>query len=299
MKGKILITGSNGLLGQKIISQLSAEGEFDFLATSNGANRMTSIQFNYSPLDITNAADVNKVIESYKPTAVINTAAMTNVDQCEDDREGAKKLNVIAVQNLIDACKKWDCHLVHLSTDFVFDGEDGPYKEDDIPNPLSYYAQTKNDADNLVRESGLKWAVVRTMLVYGVVEDMSRSNVVLLAKGGLEKGDAMNVVDDQFRMPTLSEDLAKACIEIVKRECTGYFHISGKDMMSILDLVNRVGAHYNLNTENVSCITSESLNQSAKRPPKTGFILDKARKELDYNPVSFEEGLDIVLNQLK
>ncbi|NQY68246.1 MAG: sugar nucleotide-binding protein, partial [Flavobacteriales bacterium] len=179
MKERILITGSNGLLGQKIILQLIEEGEFDFLATSSGDNRLTTVDFNYETLDITNRNQVNCVFDQYQPTAVINTAAMTNVDQCEDDREGAKKLNVDAAQNLIAASQKHNSQLLHLSTDFVFDGEDGPYSEEDKPNPLSYYAETKNNADNLVMNSGLSWSVVRTMLVYGVVQDMSRSNVVL------------------------------------------------------------------------------------------------------------------------
>ncbi|PJA08707.1 MAG: NAD(P)-dependent oxidoreductase [Flavobacteriales bacterium CG_4_10_14_0_2_um_filter_32_8] len=297
---KILITGSNGLLGQKLVKLLVNKFNIKFLATSTGENRIKSIiGFDYVSLDITNKTQVEQVFNQFKPSVVINTAAMTNVDACEDQKEQCWNLNVNAIKNLIEASEKHQTHLIHLSTDFVFDGENGPYKEEDKPNPLSYYGQSKHEAEKLLQASNIKWSIVRTIIVYGVVEDMSRSNIVLWAKQALEKGNPLTIVNDQFRMPTLAEDLAMGCWLIAQKQATGIYNICGKDFMSILELVNRVADFYGYDKSIISPIASTSLNQAAKRPPKTGFVLDKAIKELGYSPCSFEEGLVVVTEQLK
>ena len=297
---KILITGSNGLLGQKLVKLLANQPDIEFLATSTGENRIKTITgFDYVSLDITNKIQVEQVFNQFKPNVVINTAAMTNVDACEDQKEQCWNLNVNAVKNLIEASGNCQTHLIHLSTDFVFDGENGPYKEEDQPNPLSYYGQSKYEAEKLLQQSTIKWSIVRTIIVYGVVEDMSRSNIVLWAKQALEKGNPLTIVNDQFRMPTLAEDLAQACWLIAQKQATGIYNICGKDFMSILELVNRVADFYGYDKSIISPIASSSLNQAAKRPPKTGFVLDKAYKELGYSPCTFEEGLALVTEQLQ
>lgn len=296
---KILITGSNGLLGQNIVKQLLNKN-ITFLATSKGENRISNLpSSSYKKLDITNKKEVISIFESYSPTVVINTAAMTNVDACESEKEACWDMNVNAVQYLVDSCIKHNSHLIHLSTDFVFDGENGPYKESDTPNPLSYYGQSKFEAEKIIQNSTLeKWAIARTIIVYGVVEKMSRSNVVLWAKSALEKGEPINVVDDQFRSPTHGSDLAKGCLLIAEKEANGIFHLSGKEVMSILELVEKVADYYQLDKSIISPIKSTTLNQAAKRPPITGFDLTKANKELEYYPLSFEEGLALVSQEL-
>ena len=297
----VLITGSNGLLGQKLVAQLQKDPNYKLIATSKGVNRISSVSgFIYEELDITNSAEVANICEKYRPDVLINTAAMTNVDTCEGDKEGCWKMNVNAVEYLLAACEKHNTHLIHLSTDFVFDGEDGPYSEVDIPKPLSYYGESKYASEKVLQNSEYKnWAIARTIIVYGLVEQMSRSNIVLWAKGALEKGDPINAVDDQFRSPTLAVDLAKGCILIADKEAKGVYHLSGKDLMSILELVNRVADFFNLDKSSISAIKSIKLNQTAKRPPMTGFVLDKAIRELGYDPATFEEGLAIVSQELE
>jgi dTDP-4-dehydrorhamnose reductase len=301
---RILITGSNGLLGQKLVHQLLQNESYLLLATSMGENRMSILKEanyskNYQSLDITNQEEVEKVVASFKPNVVINTAAMTNVDACETDRENCWKLNVTAVEYLIEACKKVDAHLIHLSTDFVFDGENGPYKEEDVAIPLSYYGQSKLASEKQMQNSGLKhWSIARTIIVFGVAEKMSRSNIVLWAKETLEKKQPIKVVDDQFRMPTWADDLAKGCLLIAEKQANGIFHLSGKDFMSIYELVERVADYFGLEKNTIEKIKSNSLNQAAKRPPKTGFVLDKSTTILGYNPISFEEGLKKIAAEL-
>lgn len=299
---KILLTGSNGLLGQKIVDIVVAQypEEIDLLATSNGVNRNSQIEgYTYQTLDITDFEACRETISSFQPDCIINTAAMTNVDLCETKRVECWKLNVDAVINLAKICEEQKIHLIHLSTDFVFDGVDGPYDESAEPNPLSYYGQSKLAAEEELQFGKNPWTIIRTIIIYGIVDDMSRSNVVLWAKEALSKGQTINVVDDQLRSPTLAEDLAQACINAALKKATGIYHVAGKEVMTILELVYRVADFFKLDRSLVKPISSSTLNQAAVRPPRTGFIIDKAVKELDYQPHSFEEGLRILDSQLR
>lgn len=296
----VLVTGSNGLLGQKITEKILKEGGVNLIATSKGENRYPVKEgYLYMDMNILDPANVNMVIEKFKPDAIIHTAAMTNVDTCEDQKELAHQLNVDAVQTLIQVCEKYDIQLVHLSTDFIFDGEGGPYLEDAAPNPLSYYGETKLLAEELIKKSSCKWVILRTIIVYGIVSDMSRSNIVLWAKNALEKGNPLNIVNDQWRMPTLAEDLADICLLAVEHDAQGVYNASGKDMMSISELVSKVADFWHLDKSLINEVSAITLNQTAVRPKRTGFILDKAMTELNYQPHSFEEGLSILDQQLK
>jgi dTDP-4-dehydrorhamnose reductase len=297
---RILVTGSNGLLGQKITDLVLAEGGYELIATSKGPNRHpVKTGYTYRDLDICNEEQLSALITEYKPDSIIHTAAMTNVDACEADPEACRQLNVDAVRSLVDSCKAHNIYLVHLSTDFIFDGADGPYLEDAAPNPLSYYGQSKLDAENIILSSGCRAAILRTIIVYGIVKDMSRSNIVLWAKSALEKGESISVVDDQWRMPTLAEDLAVCCLLAVKKGAIGVYNASGKDLMNMVELVEKVADFWQLDKSLIKPISSENLNQKAKRPAKTGFILDKTMRELGYQPHTFIEGLSILDKQLK
>ncbi|MFC5282307.1 SDR family oxidoreductase [Pedobacter alpinus] len=296
---KILVTGSNGLLGQKLTERILAKNDFELIATGKGINRFPIKEgYVYAEMDILNAESIESVIANFLPDVVINTAAMTNVDTCETEKEECWALNVTAVENLINSCEKHNAQLIHLSTDFIFDGLAGPYKEDAQPCPVSFYGESKLAAELLLQQSNIKWTVLRTIIVYGIVSDMSRSNIVLWAKGALEKGNPINIVNDQWRMPTLAEDLAEICLLAAEKEAQGVFNASGKDMMSIIELVEQVADYYGLDKSLINPISSASLNQAAKRPVKTGFNLDKSIKELGYNPHSFTEGIAIMEKQL-
>ena len=296
----ILVTGSNGLLGQKITERILQTKQFNLVATSKGANRYPVKEgYTYAEMDILNPDKVLQVIQKFKPDAIIHTAAMTNVDTSHVQVELAHELNVVAVQTLADIAASENIQLVHLSTDFIFDGAAGPYDEEAEPNPLSHYGKTKLEGELVVKSSDAHWVIIRTILVYGIVSDMSRSNIVLWAKGALESNKPINVVNDQWRMPTLAEDLADGCLLVVEKGAQGVFNISGKDMMSVSELVAEVADYWKLDKSMMNEISSASLNQKAKRPVKTGFILDKAINELGYKPRSFHEGLKILEHQLE
>ena len=270
---KLLITGSNGLLGQKLIDLCVAK-QIDFLATSSGANRYSVCPIHqYKTLDITDEQNIQEVLESYQPTHVIHTAAMTNVDQCELHPEACDLVNRQAVFMLAKYCQKHHIHLQLLSTDFVFDGQDGPYREEDQTKPLSVYARSKVEAENIVQQAkGLSYSIVRTIIVYGKGENLSRSNLILWVKSALEKQEPMQIIDDQFRAPTWANDLAWACLRICQLNESGIFHISGPETFSIYEIVKRIAAYYKLPLNNVKKLSSQELQQPAKRPPRTGFI---------------------------
>ncbi len=304
---KILITGSNGLLGQKLVYKLRHKKDVTCIATARGDNRLMKRDgYTYESLDITNKQNVEDVFKKCMPDVVINTAAMTNVDACETEKEAALLMNATSVEyqvKTLEQLKKdnpgYNPHFIHLSTDFIFDGTRGPLDENEKPNPLSYYAETKLEAEKIVQASNLDWAMARTVLVFGIVDNMSRSNIVLWVKSNLEQGKKINVVDDQFRTPTLAEDLADGCILIAEKRAKGIYNISGKDFYSILELAQVVADYYHLDKSLINPSKSADIKQPAKRPPRTGFIIDKAIRDLGYNPHSFVEGIKILEDQIK
>ena len=304
---KILITGSNGLLGQKLVYKLRDRNNVTCIATARGENRLViQTGYEYASLDITNYEEVKAVFSKYLPDVVINTAAMTNVDACETEKDRAWLMNATSVAHQVKVLEElkekhnnYSPHFIHLSTDFIFDGTHGPLDESETPNPLSYYAETKLAAEKVIQASTLDWAIARTVLVYGIVDNMSRSNIVLWVKSNLEQGKTINVVDDQFRTPTLAEDLADGCILIAEKRAKGIYNISGKNFYSILELAQVVADYYKLDKSLIKPSKSADIKQPAKRPPITGFKIDKAIHDLGYNPHSFTEGIQLLEEQLK
>lgn len=296
---RILITGSNGLTGQKLIGELQRRQHQDYIGISRGENRNPDLpNSQYASIDITDRKALLESIQSYQPDLIIHTAAMPNVDHCAQHPEACYATNVEAVKTLVEACRTDGIKLVHLSTDFVFDGQNGPYDEQATTSPISIYGQSKEQAEQSIIDSGIQAVIVRTILVYGTCHAMSRSNIVLWARAALSKGEPIRIVNDQFRMPTLAEDLAWACIEAGLRPVTGIFHISGPDFISVYDLVKAVAKQAGYDEHLVVPVTSEALQQPADRPPTTGFVLDKAIQQLNYKPKSFLEGLQILESQL-
>lgn len=298
-KKKILITGSNGLLGQKLVGLLVTKPSIETIATAKGGNRLPFQNgYVYAEMDIIDPESVEAVIAKFRPEVIIHTAAMTNVDQCEMEKEICWKLNVTAVEILIRACKKYGVFLEHLSTDFVFDGTSGPYREDDAQNPVSFYGWSKYAAEKAVMSSDIRWSIARTVLVYGIAHDMSRSNIILWVKKSLEEGKTIKVVTDQFRTPTLAEDLALGCYLIADQQAEGIFHISGKDFLTPYEMALMAADYFALPASLITPTDASAFTQPARRPPRTGFDLTKSRKVLGYEPHTFREGIALLATQI-
>ncbi|MDZ7900916.1 MAG: NAD(P)-dependent oxidoreductase [Arcicella sp.] len=297
---KILITGSNGLLGQKLVQLLSQNIDIQLVATSKGKNRISFTDgYEYLEMDITNAEQVEEIIGKIRPDAIIHTAAMTNADQCENEKDLCWKMNVTATEYLVKAAEKYQIFFCYLSTDFVFDGLSGPYSEEDSPSPVSFYGWSKYAGEEVVKRAKCPWSIVRTVLVYGITNDMSRSNIILWVKKSLEAKKQIKVVTDQFRTPTLAEDLAMGCYLVVNKKAEGIFHISGKDFLTPYEMAIKTADFIGLDKSLITPVTADTFTQPAKRPSRTGFILDKAVLVLGYNPVSFEDGIGVLDGQMK
>jgi dTDP-4-dehydrorhamnose reductase len=187
---------------------------------------------------------------------------------------------------------------VHVSTDFIFDGTKGPLAESETPSPVNYYGETKLAGEKLIMDSDIDWCILRTVLVYGITADLSRSNIVLWVKENLEKGKPIQVVNDQFRTPTLAEDLAMGCFLAASKKAKGIFNISGKDFLTPYDIAIKTAEFFKLDSALIKATDSTKFKQPAARPLITGFVIEKARKELGYEPHFFDEGLKILAEQI-
>ena len=299
-KPKILITGANGLLGQKLVEQLVQQGNFEVIATGRGPSRLSGSGFTYQTLDIENEQEVEVTLALLNPEVIIHGAAMTHVDECEKHQEACYRANVLATKYLIAAAEKIQSHFIFVSTDFIFSGLDGqnPYTEEAVADPVNYYGQTKLDGEELLQRSSLKWAIARTVLVYGLANDLSRSNIILWVKSSLEAGKQIQVVDDQVRTPTLAEDLAAGCILMAEQGATGIFNISGSELLTPYQMAMETADYFGLDKSLINQTDSTLFTQPAKRPMKTGFVIEKAKNQLGFRPKTFREGISILAKQL-
>ncbi|MBD3630214.1 SDR family oxidoreductase [Cyclobacterium sp.] len=300
-KPKILITGANGLVGQKIVKKILIDGKYDVIATGIGSCRLPGEWegYDYEEMDITHFKEVMQVFRIYSPQYVIHSASMTDVDRCEVSRHNCYEQNVKATLNIIQAATQCQSHLIFISTDFIFDGKNGPYDEEDKPNPLNYYGQTKLETEIAIQKYPYKWAIVRTNLVYGISHDMSRSNIILWVKKGLEQGKTLELVDDQFRTPTLAEDLAEGCLLIVAKKASGIFNLSGEELLTPYDMAIITAGFFHLDATKIKKTDSSHFGQVANRPLRTGLIISKAKEILGFSPKSFAEGIGIIAKQIK
>lgn len=296
---KILLTGANGLVGQKIKKELVGKEDVDLMATSlhPEVNPLAG-RYHFQTLDITVTSHLQELISHFQPHTVINCAAQANVNRCEQEKTECLKINTEAVAELTRLANKNNIHLIQLSSDFVFAGLKTNYQEEDEAAPVNYYGLAKKEAEDHIISHARKWSIVRTILVYGFVPEMHRQNLVTWVIQSLQNNQPIRVVNDQYRMPTLGEDLARAVGQMALMEQTGIYHISGRELMSIEQMAHRVAEYFSLPSDLISPVTSSELQEPARRPPQSGFNLLKAEKELDYIPHSFEEGLKIIEKQI-
>lgn len=295
---KVLVTGANGLLGQHLVKQL-LDAQFQVVATSRGECRLPfapSPVFHYYSMDITNALQVYSVMSKEKPDVVVHTAATTQVDDCEKYPQQCEAINVNGTSQVLTDAESFSSHFIYVSTDFVFDGEKGNYSEEDEPNPISWYGFTKMQAEGMVQTSTIPWTIVRTCLVYGHVLQGIRNNIITWVKESLEQGKTIQVVSDQWRTPTWVEDLAKGILLIIEKRAEGIFHISGKDKLSPYLIALQTADYFQLDKTKIEKVDAATFSQPGRRPLKTGLMIEKAGKELGFEPVSFEEGLKLMMS---
>lgn len=293
---RVLITGVNGLLGQKCAIHLKSD--YTILGIDIQDEPNLKDEFRYFKGDITNRKALKSLLLSLKPDYIINTAAYTDVDGCEINKELCWKTNVEGVQNLVYVANKIDAKIIQISSDYIFDGKNGPYKEHDSPNPLGYYGKSKLASENIFFQSEIEYAILRTMILYGVGINV-RPNFVTWLINKLRNGEKVTIVNDQFGNPTLADDLAHVIKRVINSEKWDIFHVSGNELLNRYSFARKIAAIFDLDRTLISPITTDKLTQVAPRPLKSGFILDKIKKELGLEMMDLDESLKIFKKQFK
>ncbi len=296
---RVLICGSNGLLGQRLALMLGERTEYEVLNTSHHRSFVFDDRlFDYTQLDLVRKGDVKSLISSFQPDVVMNAAAMTNVDWCENHREEAWNVNVVGVEHLVEAARKVGAKLIHISTDYVFDGKTGNYSEEDKPNPINYYGKTKLAGENAIRIADVDHAILRTIVVYGSGINVKK-NFALWVIDSLGSGSPIRCVTDQVGNPTHVSDLALAMIKIAELGKSGIFHICGKEQVSRYDFAVRIAEVFGFDRALIQPVLTSDLVQRAARPRRTNFVTLKAETELGFRPMSLQEALGQLRHELQ
>lgn len=296
-KLRILITGANGMLGQRIVDFYSPNKNVELLATSF-EDKPVIEGIIYSQLDLTDKKAVKKVVTEFYPDVIINTAAYTNVDKCETDKEAAYNTNVNAVEYLAKYGKITQARIIHLSTDYVFDGTSGPYSEDVRPEPIGYYGRTKLAGENALKAAGVKHAIIRTNVLYGIAK-YGRQDFVKWVVNSLRDNKPVRIVNDQINNPTFIDDLVSAISKIIEFDKTGVYNIGGPEFLNRFEFTLRIAEFFRLDKSLITEITTAELGQPAPRPLKSGLVILKAVSELGYKPRTIEESLFLMQKELK
>jgi dTDP-4-dehydrorhamnose reductase len=287
----VLITGANGFIGYYLVQQL-LQKQYRVIATGKGENRLPYKEenFHYQTWDFTSKEAVATGLAAARPNVVVHCGAISKPDECEQNKEAAFQSNVTGTINLLEAAARNKAHFVFLSTDFVFSGDTGFYKEEDERAPVSYYGETKVLAEDEVMNYPFRWSIVRTVLVYGKTFS-GRENIVTNTAKALREGAPLKMFDDQVRTPTYVEDLAAGIVALIEKSATGIYHLSGEDVRTPYDIAVETAKHLGYDPSLITAVKAHEFHQLARRPAKTGFDVSKAKRELGYRPVSFAEGL--------
>ena len=280
---KILVAGANGFLGRSL---LALEGEAEWVGCGRRAEAGATP---YHQVELTDRAEVAGLIAKTRPDWVINAAAMTNVDQCEKDPSAARQANVEIVENLVAACSDADVGLLQISTDYVFDGESGPYAEGAGTKPLSRYGQLKLESESALE--GLQRAVVvRTLWLYGYVPETGANFITWLLQT-LSNGESVRVFDDQWGNPTYVHDLARSLVALCREEAGGLFHMGGATFMTRYELALELATFFGLDSGLIEPVPTGEAGLLAVRPLRSGLRTDRLEAVLGRRPLGFAEGL--------
>ena len=296
IKKRILVVGSNGMLGQSLCKFYSNPNNIRLLGCSVEDKSLVN-GFDYLQCDVTKRNEVKKTILDFYPDYIINASAYTNVDKSETERELAWKINVKGIEYIAEAARVLDARIIHISTDYIFDGREGPYAENEKPHPLGYYARTKLASENALKISGVLYTILRTNVLYGA-ESNGKTGFVKWLVSSLREGKDVRIVTDQINNPTFVDDLVQAINKVIEYNKTGIYNIGGKEFLSRFEFSEIIADYFGLDKSLIKPITTDELKQPARRPLKSGLITLKAETELGYKPHSIKETLAIIKKEL-
>lgn len=290
---KILIIGANGFTGRRILTDLSSQNQiYQITGCSLNKDIAPSSGYNFIQTDIRDEKQVDNLFTNIKPDIVINTSALSVPDYCETHQEEAWTINVNAVKSLAQHCEDSNSKFIHLSTDFVFDGETNVlYTENDVPNPINYYGLTKWESEKTVQAICSNYAIVRVVVVYGNYLPGQHGNIVQLVAAKLKAGEPLRVVSDQWRTLTFVGDISQGVEKFFSHPHNGVYHICGPECLTIAEIAYKVADFLNLDKSLIIPVTTADMNETTPRPRFSGLSIEKAKEELNYSPHTLEEGL--------
>jgi dTDP-4-dehydrorhamnose reductase len=283
---KVLITGASGLVGYALF-QSSKKSNLETIGTYFGRK----INREFFQLDINDKDQLDKLIRKVMPEVIVHTVALTNVDFCENHRKEAWKINVEGTRNIVEKCLERGAKPVYISTDYVFDGNSGPYREDANTNPINYYGVTKLEGEKIV-SSLSEYLIIRTTWVFDC--NFDEKNFAIRLVNSLKDGKLIKVPNDQFGNPTLARNLADAIIELILKNRSGIYNIVGLTRLSRYEFALKLANAFGFDKNLIFSVTTEQLSQIAKRPKLAGLIPDKVQKELKNTKLlSLDEAIEI------
>lgn len=293
MLKKILITGASGQLGNAVLNQLSRK--YDLLATDITSIQQDNLNFPFSILDITNIENIKNVLSKFHPDVVVNLAAYTDVDGCELNPERAHLLNTKSAEML---ARNFDGQFIQISTDYIFDGNNGPYSENDTTNPLSIYGKTKLNAEKVLQDLNINYCIVRTNVLFDYYKG-TQASFIKWVVDSLQSGNAINIVNDQWNNPTWTVNLAEFIELVIAKNVKGIYNYGGANYLNRLEFAQIIADIFNLDKTLISPISTASLNQIAPRPLRGGLKIEKIKREFDINSIDLEYSLKMVKSRLK
>jgi len=285
---RVLITGTNGLVGSRLAALLAARGH-SVTGLGRGPSRIHG-PFEYVSVDVSDGDSLITVVRTTAPEVILNPASMTDVDGCEVAAALAFRVNGIAPGVLALAANDVGAHLVHVSTDYVFDGTGGPYLEDDVPNPRGVYALTKHMGEQAVRALANVWTIARTAVVYGW-PPAGRPNFGSWMLEALRAGETVRLFEDQFVSPSLADSVAEQLAELAERRLAGIWNVCGADVVNRVQFGMALCAEFGLDSHQIIPSRLADANFKSPRPARSGLRTDKAAGELRARPLGLDASL--------
>jgi dTDP-4-dehydrorhamnose reductase len=283
---KLLITGASGLYGSKLAQLALAKG----IEVYSSDIQSLSVFGEFVKLDISEKTRVDESFEAIKPDVVVHAASVTDVDKCETNKELAWKINVEGTKNVVEAAHNVGSFLVYISTDYVFSGEKGLYKESDKPDPINYYGVTKLKAEEIVQTQA-EFFIGRPSVIYGSTPAAGKVNFALWLIEILRKGERVKIVSDQWNTPTLNTNVAEMTLEVLERRLNGIYHFCGATRVSRLEFAQQIADTFDLNKELIDSVLSSQFVWPAKRPMDSSLNTLKAKSTLKNKPMAISDAL--------
>jgi len=292
VKLKVLVTGSAGLVGQQVVKDLSNSHQVFSCYNESKPEYGDSVK-----MDLKNREMISSILTEKKPDIVIHLGAMTGVDLCEKEKTSASEINTKATEIIAKECSKLNSFLVYVSTDYVFDGNLGMYKEDDVTNPLGFYGKSKLEGEKVVQNFSTNWCIARTSTPFGL--HPTKKSFPMWVIENLQKQKQIDVLIDQFTSPTYIPNLSRMLIEISERHITGIIHTAGASKISRYQMASMVSDKLNLDRTLLKQISINKMTWVAQRPKDSSLDVSRAISILNEKPQKIDQSLNLFIDEMK